>query len=124
MTAGYWTEAENIAVILLYFAMLGRAKSGVAYSKAGMIRGAQGEAEIPDTGYTIAYGPLADRSKGSIEFKLMNCTACHASLLCGGDWDSAPEAIGATMHNRGYRAMPNYQADLKAAMSKMLAGEL
>ncbi len=114
MTAGYWTEAENIAVILLYFAMLGRAKSGVAYSKAAMIRGAQGEAEIPDTGYTIAYGPLADRSKGSIEFKLMNCSACHLDLV--------PDAE--TMHGHGYRELSNYQADLKAAMSKVLAGEL
>ncbi len=107
MTAGYWTEAENIAVILLYFAMLGRAKSGVAYSKAAMIRNAQ----YPTPVYQ---GPLHARCKCSFELKLMNCSACLLDLV--------PDAE--TMHGHGYRELSNYQADLKAAMSKVLAGEL
>ncbi len=109
-----WTAAENEAVIDLYFGMLGRAKSGVAYSKAAMIRAAQGQAEIPTTGYTITFGPLASRSKGSIEFKLMNCSAAHLDIDPG----------ATTMHGFGYRELSNYQADLKAIMRKQLKDAL
>ncbi len=128
-----WTQAENEAVIMLYFGMLGRAKSGAAYSKAAMIRDAQvwpyGES-VEERGVRPEFPPLGKRSKGSIEFKLMNCSACHADLISD-DIKKHGKPLGLdtilgrdTMHGHGYRALSNYQADLKATMSKVLAGEL
>jgi len=100
-----WSEAENAALVALYFAMLDYVGFGVAYNKAAMIRGAQNSHAGPiDSGLNTA--ALKARSKQSIEFKLMNATAAHRDL--------APEAE--TMHSHGYRAMPNYQAALKDAM--------
>ena len=95
-----WTPAENAALVRLYFAMLDHAIAGEQYNKAAMIRTAQ--LETPRT-----TGPLANRSRGSIEAKLMNATAVHSHL-------GARRAE--TMHDHGYRALPNYQAALKDAM--------
>ncbi len=102
---GPWTDDENRAIVALYFIMLGRAISGQDYNKAAMIRNAKGTDSEP----TAAY-PLAARSRGSIELKLMNCSAAHrdVSRESGGN--------ATTMDGHGYRALPNYQAKLKAAM--------
>lgn len=100
-----WSADENKAVIALYFHMLSQAIAGKPYNKAAMIRTAQSSGQnvgIPN-GY---HGQLADRSKQSVEFKLMNATAAHQAI--------DPSAV--TMHGFGYRAMPNMQAELKTAM--------
>jgi hypothetical protein len=100
-----WQDTENGGLVCLYFTMLDAAEIGDQYSKAALIRYAQSSGEnvgIPND----YHGLLADRSRGSIEFKLMNASAAHA--------DIAPNAT--TMHGYGYRAMPNYQASLKVAM--------
>ena len=65
-----WNESEEIAICRLYSLMarleslgqLGRGKDKT--TKAELIRGAQS-------------GALADRSRGSIEAKLMNVTHCR-----------------------------------------------
>jgi hypothetical protein len=102
-----WTDNENKAVVALYFAMLDKATSGEQYNKAAMIRKAQ--AKHPN-GAPRQYG-LHDRSRGSIEAKLMNCTAAHASF----------GALSTeTMSGYGYRPLPNYQAALKEAMRHAL----
>jgi len=101
-----WTPAENAAIVRLYFAMLDAATTGQPYNKAAMIRIAQ-----TGGGSVTQPRPLQMRSKQSIEFKLMNCSAAHASL----------DPNAETMHSHGYRAMPNYQADLKIAMAAALA---
>lgn len=103
-----WTDQENRALVALYFTMLDHATTGRPYSKAAMIREAQTGSYIkmPCSGI----GPLADRSRGSIEFKLMNASAAHAAV--------DPEAV--TMDGYGYRAMPNYQAGLKDAMRRIV----
>jgi hypothetical protein len=104
-----WTDPENIGLLALYFTMLDAAIPGHAYSKAGMLRIAQGTDEA--TPFTAEFaGELSDRSRPSIEFKLMNATAAHA--------DIKPDAV--TMDCFGYRAMPNYQATLRTAMEAEL----
>jgi hypothetical protein len=106
-----WSAEENKAICSLYFEMLDAAINGHPYSKAAMIRDAQDhEQASTDNDYT---GELDTRSKGSIEAKLMNCTAAHRDLR--------PGAI--TMDGYGYRALSNYQATLKDAMNTALAGE-
>lgn len=93
-----WTDAENAALWILYFQMLDAAIAGEAYNKAELIRLYRGD-------NCDAAGPLAARTRSSIEAKLMNATACHASLR--------PDSV--TMDGHGYRALPNYQAALKVA---------
>ncbi len=105
-----WTPAENAALVGaggLYFAMLDKAVAGKPYNKAAMIRLAQSNSV---TGITTSDAPLMRRTKQSIEFKLMNASACHAAI--------DPEAE--TMDGHGYRAMPNYQAALLDAMRTAL----
>lgn len=100
---GPWTDDENRAITALYFEMLGAALSGQSYNKAAMIRAAQqGPAAIPNVGL----GALGARSKGSVEAKLMNCSAAHRDL----------DPAATTMDGHGYRALSNYQATLKDAM--------
>jgi hypothetical protein len=86
--------------------MLDAAIPGEQYSKAGLIRQAQGTVDATPFGAPF-YSTLAARSRGSIEFKLMNATAAHRDL----------DAEAITMDGYGYRAMPNYQATLKDAMA-------
>ena len=100
-----WTDKENAAVVALYFAMLDHATQGTPYNKRAMIRDTQ--TFTYDSGLTLD-GPLHARSKGSIEAKLMNCTAAHAALR--------PGAV--TMDGYGYRALSNMQGALKAAMRR------
>lgn len=88
-----WTGSENAGVAVLYFDMLDLAVSGQAYNKAAMIRNLQ-------------KGILSDRSRGSIESKLMNASAAHA--------DIAPNDT--TMSGFGYRPLSNYQATLRDAI--------
>ena len=95
-----WTAGENLALVRLYFEMNDAATTGRPYQKAAMIRHASRDNGPGDT------GPLANRSRGSIEAKLMNATACHRDLC--------PDAE--TMDGHGYRALSNYQAALKDAM--------
>lgn len=101
-----WSEQENRDLIALYFQMLDKAAIGTPYNKAAMIRREQTGKDDAGTGHSD-FATLANRSKQSIEFKLMNASAAHAAI--------DPEAV--TMHGFGYRAMPNYQAALKDAMA-------
>ncbi len=104
MSKGPWTNDENRAVVSLYFAMLDCATAGTPYNKAAMIRGSR--EKVTASGGTIQ-GPLYARSKGSIEAKLMNCTAAHRDL--------SPTCT--TMDGFGYRALPNYQRSLREAIA-------
>lgn len=101
-----WQAFENTALVALYFAMLDRAMAGIAYNKAQMIRDAMGE---PSWQHPYC-GKLDQRSRGSIEAKLMNASACHADLVPGAE----------TMAAHGYKAWGNYQAALKDAMHKRI----
>lgn len=101
-----WSDIENGALVSMYFTMLDAATIGAAYSKAGMIRAARGE--IDPSPFTADFADkLPNRSRGSIEFKLMNASAAHRDLVRG----------AVTMHSFGYRALPNYQATLRQAMA-------
>lgn len=95
MRSPAWNDTENATVCVLYFHMLGLAITDQPYNKAALIR------EVRQPGKR-----LADRSRGSIEAKLMNCTAAHRKLRP--DYTS--------MDGHGYRAMANYQASLDGAM--------
>lgn len=101
-----WTAAENLALSRLYFDMLDSAVNGYPYNKAQLIRERQGKAPQP--------GPLFNRSRGSIEAKLMNATACHRDL--GHEAAGSAGSSVVTMDGYGYRALPNYQKALKDAM--------
>ena len=106
-----WNDEENTAGIALYFTMLDRATAVRPYNKAAMIREAQGQ---PRSGQVIGNhhvsrysdAPLANRSRGSIEAKLMNMSAAHRDIA--GDVE--------TMDAHGYRCLSNYQSSLKVAM--------
>lgn len=102
-----WNNTENAALTALYFSMRKRVDDGVEYNKAAMIRKAQGE-ESWQHPYA---GRLADRSRGSIEAKLMNVTAVLHDL----DRDDV------SMAEHGYRPMSNYQSDLKTMVVGLLA---
>jgi len=109
-----WKDTENSALIALYFEMLDYAIPGKQYSKAGLIRIAMAPPLVghpPPAQDAPFASKLSERTRGSIEFKLMNAAACHADL----------DANATTMHGFGYRAMPNYQASLKLAMADKLA---
>lgn len=115
-----WTPAENAALVHLYFAMLDAEHEGQPYNKAAMIRCARGEnvlteesLGLPLAGFRYG-GRLHQRSRGSIEAKLMNATACHRDLV--------PTAE--TMDSHGYRALPNYQASLREAMAAYITGTI
>ncbi len=103
-----WTPAENAALVRLYFDMLECATAGCAYNKAAMIRSYQAtdNGQHPEA--------LHNRSRGSIEAKLMNATACHRDLV--------PTAE--TMDGHGYRALSNYQAALREAMAAYITGTM
>lgn len=105
-----WTPAENAALVRLYFAMLDCEHRAIPYSKAAMIRIAMGcpnaDDRDPSGGWGIA-GELTQRSRGSIEAKLMNASAAHGDIV--------PDAE--TMAAHGYKAWGNYQATLKTAMA-------
>jgi len=106
-----WTPAENAALVRLYFDMLDCATAGCAYNKAAMIRSYQAtdDGRHPEA--------LANRSRGSVEAKLMNASACHADLINDHieRYGSEPTSRD-TMHGHGYRCLSNYQAALKDAM--------
>jgi len=104
-----WKAEENAACIALYFLMRKAVDDGIEYNKAGMIRHFRGEAigawmEIPS-------GALKDRSKGSIEAKLMNVTAVLHDL----------DRADVSMASHGYRPLSNYQRDLRDMVVPMLA---
>jgi len=112
-----WTPAENAALVSLYFAMLDRAIKAQPYNKAAMIRKAQ-NGDFDGLVSDNMNGPLALRSRGSIEAKLMNASAAHADLLtAGGKSTDGPHQ---TMAAHGYKAWGNYQASLKQAMADAL----
>ena len=111
-----WTPAENLTVSRLYFDMLEHADAGLQYNKAGMIRERQTGSYIkmPCPGI----GPLANRSRPSIEAKLMNCSAAHRDLLRAAGFEAdGTDATAATMDGHGYRCLPNYQQSLRDAMA-------
>lgn len=103
-----WTAAENADLVIVYFYMLDRAIAGKPYNKAAIIRAARTPHQS-NGGVSFA-GKLANRSRASIEAKLMNASAAHADL--------SPGAV--TMAAHGYKAWGNYQAALKDAMRAAL----
>ncbi len=109
-----WTDAENVALAYLYFEMFDYAIAGRKYNKAYLIRIAR-ELDCPLTHYPFA-GNLTERSRGSIEAKLMNASACHVDILIRSGFASELNNVKArTMDGYGYRALSNYQKSLKTA---------
>ena len=98
-----WNEDENKALCALYFSMLDKALRPIKYNKAAMIRNIQ-------AGNWDGHTEPLNRSKGSIEAKLMNATAAHRNI--------EPDAT--TMASHGYVPLPNMQAALLDAMRDAL----
>lgn len=108
-----WTHDENRALVALYFSMAFAVEQHQPYVKAAMIRERQtGERTLPNGTKVYTSAPLQNRSRGSIEAKLMNCTAVVEDLGFH-KW---------SMAEHGYRALPNYQAALKVAVADYLRG--
>ena len=106
-----WTDRENAAICALYFAMLDATLSNVRFNKRGVIRFMQGDGGDYLPALVDMRGTLHARSRGSIEAKLMNCTAAHESL----------EAGAHSMAEHGYRPLTRYQSALRIAMRDALA---
>lgn len=102
-----WNDTENAALNALYHRMHQGVQRTENLNKAALIRIAQGQPKDTDRATSIDgfAGKLADRSRASIEMKLMNLTAVLHDI----------GRAQFSMNEHGYRAMPNYQADLKAA---------
>lgn len=95
---GPWTPAENAALVRAYLDMLALQNAGTPYSKTAKRKALIGTPEAP--------GPLAFRSHGSIECKLMNVSGCM-------------QALG--RHTvKGYLPAMNYQAALMTALCEAL----
>lgn len=108
-----WTYDENKALVALYFSMAFAVERGKPYNKAALIRERQtGITEVSSSTVVFSSAPLANRSRGSIEAKLMNCTAVIEDLGFS-RW---------SMHEHGYRRLGNYQAALKVAAADYLRG--
>jgi hypothetical protein len=95
-----WTEPEIRAVVELYAMMRRHVNTGEPYNKARMIRNQQGP-----------IGQLRDRSRGSIEAKLMNITGALDRL--GRD--------DLSMSEHGYRPLANMQKALFEAVQRWAA---
>lgn len=102
-----WTLEEQAQAVALYFRMRQAVDTGRQYNKAQMIREANGDSMPDDAGPF----PLEQRSRGSIEAKLMNVTAVLHDL---GRHD-------VSMAEHGYRPLSNYQAELKTTVAGLLA---
>lgn len=89
-----WTDSENLAVCLAWCLMQAAEQRGQKFNKSAIRRELIGTEAQP--------GPLAARSNGSVEAKLMNCSAAALRLNYG------------TL--KGYKPAPNYQASLLNAM--------
>lgn len=98
---GPWSPAENTALVSCYLSMLALQNAGTAYSKAAERRRLIGDAAQP--------GPLAFRSHGSIECKLMNVSGCMSAL--------------GRLTVKGYAPLMSYQAALMAEVCKQLGIE-
>lgn len=86
-----WTDAENAALVAAYFAMLAKHNAGTKFNKAAIRR-------------DLMAGPLAGRSNGSIEFKLMNVSGCLSAL--------------GRLTLKGYAPAMNYQRELMAEVCR------
>ena len=86
-----WTDSDNQAVCALYFQMYSMQAQGVKFSKAPLVRELATE---------------LDRSKGSIEAKLMNCSGVMVDLVL--------------VYVTGYKPLSNYQHDLKTFMVELI----
>jgi len=102
-----WNDTENQALNSLYHRMHQGVQRTENLNKAALIRIAQGQAKDTDraTSTDGFAGLLAERSRGSIEAKLMNLTAVLHDL----------GRAQFSMSEHGYRPLSNYQADLKQA---------
>ena len=113
MKALPWSDSEIDAGITLYLSMKVLADNRKKYNKAAMIRKARGEfLERINYNSDESYGgKLANRSKGSIEMKLMNICA-------------AVEALGRkdlSMAENGFRPMVNMQKKLMDAVAARIS---
>jgi hypothetical protein len=88
-----WTEAENVALVAAYLQMLTLHNAGTPFSKAKIRR-------------ELLAGPLAGRSNGSVDFKLMNVSGCLEALN--------------RMPLKGYAPARNYQRELMAEVCRQL----
>jgi 5-methylcytosine-specific restriction protein A len=89
-----WSDAELIATVEAYIWMQGKERAGEQYFKATVNR-------------ALREGPLADRSKGSVEYRMQNISAVLEELGCA--WIN------------GYKPSRNVGASVRKRIQDMLA---
>jgi hypothetical protein len=94
-----WTYSENHALVAAYAAMALAQYNGESVNKSAIIR-------------VLMAGECADRSRGSIEAKFMNCSAVAVQY---GMLDSLPNG-----YVKGYKPAPNYQKVLREFLIEAL----
>jgi 5-methylcytosine-specific restriction enzyme A len=92
-----WSAEENEALVSSYLAMLTLHNAGTKYSKAAIRR-------------ALIAGPLAGRTEGSVEFKMMNVSGCLRAL--------------GKLHLPGYQPAMNYQSDLMKEVCTQTGAQL
>jgi hypothetical protein len=77
-----WSAAENSAAVSVYNYMMSHEGRGELYSKAAYIRALRNDRKPTDSSPIEQrhVGALADRGRGSIEFKFGNISAARADL--------------------------------------------
>jgi hypothetical protein len=104
-----WNYEENTAIAEAYALMAVLQLSGNKFNKSQLIRTLRGESQDVDA---PLFGQCAARSRGSIEAKLMNCSAVALEFgLC------------AALENgyvKGYKPAPNYQKVLREFLIEAL----
>lgn len=106
-----WTPAEIDSAIALYLSFRVLEARGSPYVKAQFLREIIG-APTPANPEGNPEAPLINRSKGSVEAKLMNITAALQSI----DRDDL------SMASFGYVPLANMQAALKSRVAELVAG--
>ena len=111
MAAKAWNQSEIDNCIGLYLSMRVLVEREVPFVKAQLLREIIGE-PTPAQPQGNPNAPLYNRTKGSVEMKLMNITAALESL--GRD--------DLSMAEHGYRPLKNMQASLKARVYELVRG--
>ena len=94
-----WTREETIAVVALYFQMATLEQDKTPFKKAPLVREVMAE---------------TNRSKGSVEAKLMNVSGAIVALIASGDLD--PEFPMVT----GYAPLGSFSKDLPTLLLECL----
>ena len=122
---GPWTGAEIAAAISLYQTIRSHVVDHASpMTKAELIRYWRGEqGPLTLLGMSAHHGSLKARSRGSVEAKLMNISACIESMIARRDDGHYDYAAELSLAKHGYKAFGNVQAALADAVREYVIGQ-